>query len=212
MSKAEDWELLEAWRGGDERSGAELVRRYVGLLTRFFHNKVRNPEVVADLVSDTMIACTQGKDRVEDESAFRSYVFAAAMNQLRRHYRKSVKRKRELDDFSDVFVGDDSSNRSMTSMVSQRQETQLLVRGLRRLSLDQQIVLELAFLEGLEGQEIGELLGISKFTVYTRLRRGKARLAQIVEELAANPAEAESTIMGLQTWAVKVRQELDGQR
>ncbi|MEM7152391.1 MAG: sigma-70 family RNA polymerase sigma factor [Myxococcota bacterium] len=212
MSKAEDWELLDAWRGGDERSGAELVRRYVGLLTRFFHNKVRNSDDVADLVSDTMLACTQGRDRVDDAGAFRSYVFAAAMNQLRRHYRKSVKRKRELDDFSDVFVGEDSTSQSMTSMVSRQQETVLLVRGLRRLSLDQQIVLELAFLEGLEGAEIGELLGISKFTVYTRIRRGKARLAQIVEELAESPEQAQSTVMGLQTWAVKVRQELDGQQ
>lgn len=36
--------------------------------------------------------------------AFRSFLFAAAMNMLRRHYRKQAKRNRELDDFAEVMM------------------------------------------------------------------------------------------------------------
>ncbi len=203
-----DWELLEAWRGGDAAAGEALVARYLGLLTRFFRNKVGSPEDAADLISETLLACTRGKERVRDAEAFRSFLFAAAMNMLRRHYRKQAKRGRELDDFADVCVGDSGHPRSLNAIVALEQESRLLVRALRRIPLDQQIVLELSYFEGLSGVEIAELLGVPQPTVYTRLRRSKERLRDAMLELAESPEVVESTMMGLQTWADRVRAEM----
>jgi RNA polymerase sigma-70 factor (ECF subfamily) len=203
-----DWELLEAWRGGDAAAGQALVGRYLGMLTRFFRNKVASPEDAADLISETLLACTKGKERVRDGEAFRSFLFAAAMNMLRRHYRKQAKRGRELDDFADVCVGDSGHPRSLHSVVALEQEGRLLVRALRRIPLDQQLVLELSYFEGLGGPEIAELLEVPQPTVYTWLRRGKERLRVAMLELAESPAVAESTMMGLQTWAGRVRAEM----
>ncbi|MCA9648404.1 MAG: sigma-70 family RNA polymerase sigma factor [Myxococcales bacterium] len=204
----DDWELLEAWREGDAPSGEVLVGRYLGLLTRFFRNKVNDPEDAADLISETMLACTRGKDGVRDSGAFRSFLFAAAMNMLRRYYRKKAKRERELDDFEDICVGDSGNPRSLNSLVSLEQESRLLVRALRRIPLDQQIVLELSYFEGMNGTDIAELLEVPQPTVYTRLRRGKEKLRVVMVELAESPAVAESTMMGLQTWAARVRDEI----
>ncbi len=204
----EDWELLEAWRQGNDRAGEKLVGRYLGVLTRFFHNKVNDPEDAAELISDTMLACVKNKQNVRDIEAFRPFLFAAAMNMLRRYYRKKVKRKRELDDFEDICVGDGDNSRSLTSNLRLKQETRLLVRALRRVPLDQQIVLELNHVEDLNGSEIAELLGVPAQTVYTRLRRGKDRLKTVMTELAEDPKLAESTMMGLETWAVMIREEI----
>lgn len=204
----EDWELLDAWQAGDGAAGQALVARYLGLLTRFFHNKVSNPEDAADLISETLLACTQGKERVRDGSAFRSFLFAAAMNMLRRYYRKGVKRGRELDDFADICVGDAAHPRSLNSLVSLEQESKLLVRALRRIPLDQQIVLELSYFESISGADIAELLGVPQPTVYTRLRRGKERLRVVMLELAESAEVANSTMMGLQTWAAQVREKI----
>ena len=49
------------------------------------------------------------------------------------------------------------------------------------------------------------LLGLPLATVYTLLRRGKARLADLVDELSDSPRLVESTMMGLETWALKIR-------
>ncbi|MCH9685795.1 MAG: sigma-70 family RNA polymerase sigma factor [Deltaproteobacteria bacterium] len=194
--------------GGDDRSGEKLVGRYLGVLTRFFHNKVNDPEDAAELISDTMLACVKNKENVKDIEAFRLFLFAAAMNILRRYYRKKVKRKRELDDFEDICVGDADGSRSLTSNLRLKQETRLLVRALRRVPLDQQIVLELNHVEDLNGTQIAELLGVPPQTVYTRLRRGKERLKVVMTELAESPELVESTMMGLQTWAGMVREEM----
>lgn len=204
----DDWELLEAWRNGDGSSGEALLSRYIGLLTRFFRNKVGNPEDVADLISDTMLACTQSKAQVREAAAFRSFLFSSAMNMLRRYYRKKAKREREVDDFANICVGESSDPRSLASLVSLQQEGRLLVRALRRLPLDHQIVLELSYIENLNGPEIAELLGIPRPTVYTRLRRGTEKLRVVVAELAESDKVADSTMTGLRTWAARVRDEI----
>ncbi|MCA9689550.1 MAG: sigma-70 family RNA polymerase sigma factor [Myxococcales bacterium] len=204
----DDWELLFAWREGDRGAGERLAGRYFGLLTRFFLNKVRNPDDAADLVSETFLGCTAGRDRIADEGSFRSYVFAVAMNKLRGYFRKQAKRRRELGDFEDICVAS-AIPRSPVSMIARAQEGKLLVRALRRLNLDQQIVLELNFFEGLRGPEIADLLGVPAATVYTKLRRGKERLTTLVREIAGDPVLAESTVIGLDTWARQIRAEID---
>lgn len=204
----DDWALLFAWREGDRGAGERLATRYFGLLTRVFLNKVRNPDDAADLVSETFLGCTGGRDRLADEGSFRSYLFAVAMNKLRGYFRKEAKRRREIGDFEDVCVASELPH-SPVSMVARAQEGKILVRALRRLTLDQQIVLELNFFEGLRGPEIAELLGIPAATVYTKLRRGKEQLTTLVHELAGDPVLAESTVIGIATWARQIRAGID---
>ncbi len=204
MSSSDDWGLLFAWRDGKRVAGERLANRYFGLLTRFFLNKVRNPDDAADLVSETFLGCARSRNRVEQSGSFRSYLFAVAMNKLRGYFRKQAKRQRELSDFGDICVAN-TLPKSPTSLIARAQESRLLVRALRRLSLDKQIVLELNYFEELRASEIAELLGLPIGTIYTHLRRGKERLAKIIEQLADSPQLAESTVSGLDTWALEVR-------
>lgn len=204
----DDWQLLEAWRDGDKASGEALVRDYMAMLTRFFRNKVGNPEDVADLISDTMLACTRSKENVRETSAFRSFLFSTATNMLRRYYRKKVKREREVGDFAELCIGDSDDPRSLASLVSLKEEGRLLVRALRRVPFEQQIVLELSYIENLTGTEIAELLEVPLPTVYTRLRRGKEKLQAMVVELAQSEDLATSTMTSLHTWAARVRDEI----
>lgn len=205
--EADDWGLLFAWRNGDNNAGERLATRYFGLLTRFFLNKVKNPDDAADLVSETFLGCTSGRDRIEASGSFRSYLFAVAMNKLRGYFRKQAKRRRELSDFEDICVAH-SLPKSPTSLIARAQESRLLVRALRRLSLDKQIILELNYFEDLRGPEIAELLGLPTATVYTHLRRGKQRLAEIIQQIADSPQLAESTVCGVDTWALQVREKI----
>ncbi len=204
---ADDWSVLFAWRDGDKHAAKQLAARYFSILMRFFLNKVRDVDDAADLVSETFLGCAASKTRAENVGSFRSYLFAVAMNKLRGYYRTQAKRRRELDDFAQVCVAD-SLARTPSSIIARAEEAQLLVNALRRLTLAQQIVVELNYLEGMRGTEIAELLDLPRSTVYTHLRRGKQRLETIVRELACNPKLARSTVMGLNTWALEVRAKI----
>lgn len=203
-----DWALLERWQEGRRDAGEELMRRYLGLLTRFFHNKVSDPQDVADLVSETLLACTRGQQGIRSSKSFRSYVFGVALNQLRRYYTKQHKREIERDDFEQCCVSYLDSVKSHGTVMHQQQQTSLLVQGLRSLPLSYQVVLELSLFEEMSGREIGELLDLPTATVHTRLRRGKAHLATAVERLAQNPEQYHSTITDLAGWAEQLKQRL----
>lgn len=205
---ADDWELLFAWRDGDSDAGERLLTRYFEVLTRFFYNKVRS-EDVGDLVADTYLACTSSIDRLEPRAKFKCLLFGIAGNKLRNYYRTQVKRRRESDDFNVVCVAE-SGVATPSSFLVQRDEVRVLVRALRRLPLAQQTALELNFFEGMKGPEIAELLGLQVDTVYTQLRRGRARLKDLVRELSEDPMLAVTTMMGLETWALQIRTQLQG--
>ncbi len=204
---SKDWALLFAWRNGDRRAGNALATRYFDLLLRFFINKVRDMDDAAELVSETFLACTKARDRATNTSSFRSYLLAIAMNKLRGYYRKQAKRQRELDDFEELCVNT-SLRSSPSSLIGLTQEVQLLTQGLCRLSLAQQIIIELQIFEGMTVAEIAELIEVPRPTVSTHLRRGKQRLAKVVQELSENPDLAQSTLLGIKTWAGQIRAAL----
>lgn len=204
-----DWVLLERWQQGQRSAGDELMRRYMGLLSRFFHNKVANPQDVADLVGETLLAFTHGQQGIRASKSFRSYAFGVALNQLRRYYTKQHKREIERDDFEECCVDYLSATRTQGTALLEQQQTSLLVQGLRRLPLSYQVVLELSLFEELSGREIGELLDLPTPTVHTRLRRGKEYLATEVERLTSDPDLYNSTVTDLEGWARQLRARLD---
>ncbi len=202
----EDWSLWDRWKDDDRRAATVLVERYSGLLQRFFRNKVRDSDDATELISETMLGCITALDRAKRSGAFRSFLFGVAINTLRGYIRRTYKRKRELDDFGEVCVGDDVDTPS--GVVIRADETRLLVRALRRIPLKFQIVLELQFFEDMSGPQISETLGVALPTVYTHQRRGRARLQTMIETLAADPEMANSTMIGLETWAQDVRSQI----
>ena len=203
----DDLTLLSQWRNGDDAAGATLVTRYFPRLMRFFRNKVHTVEDAKDLVGETMLACTRGRAEIHGEDV-RKYVFGVAMNKLREYYRKRVKRAREEADFSELCVADFDTPGSPATVLARKREVQLLARALRRLPLDQQIVVELSHFEGHRAPAIAELLDVPVQTVYTRLRRGKQRLHEIISAMSDDPDLVQSTLVGIETWAVQIRNRL----
>ena len=64
-----DGELLEAWQSGDREAGNHLVDRHFDAITRFFRNKVCGDDDVAELVGQTFLGCTSGKDRFRGDAS-----------------------------------------------------------------------------------------------------------------------------------------------
>jgi len=202
-----DEELFGAWRQGDRVAGGELVDRHFAPISRFFRNKVLQPEEADELVSQTFLACTAGKERYRGEASVRQFFFAIAHNVLRNYIRSRYKRKREQLDFSEVCV-QELDPASPSSIVMHRREARSFVQSLREIPVGDQVVLELMYFEGLSGREIAELLAIPEGTVRGRLARGKQRLRERVSQALKNsPSDAQPqvTVGHLDEWAQEVR-------
>jgi len=197
---SDDLDLLEKWRNGDGAAGQELFRRHTDTLYRFFQNKAAGG--VEDLMQQTLLACLQSQSRFEQRSSFRSYLLGVARYQLFDYYRRNRVDAAHLE-FNTVTVQDLGLSPSL--QVVQACENRILLEALRRLPINFQIALELAYWEDLSGPELAEVLEVPLNTAYSRLRRAKQLLKEQLERLAGAGEQLEATQTNLAQWADAIR-------
>ena len=169
-----DSELLHAWRAGDRRSGSELFSRHFDGVRRFFVNKVDSG--VEDLVQRTFMACVEGRDRFREAASFRTYLFAIAHNLLKVHLR-CLRRDRQEDFDRDSIV---DLGAGPVSRFAADEEEQLVVRALRRIPVESQVLLELYYWEELSVDELATVTGVPAGTVKSRLHTARTRLRELL--------------------------------
>ena len=203
---SEDWEqdesLLERWRAGDPEAGAQVVTRHGHAVIRLFRNKVSKG--VESLVQETFKRLFEARDRIRNGRALRAFILAIARNVMREHARELAK-ARAFDPEVDSMAALDPGP---STIAGQRREHRLLGEGLRRLSLNDQIMLELFYWEGLEAPEIAQIEGVSPSAIRTRLGTARKRLAVLIAELGQSARLVASTVDGLDMWADQIRQQL----
>jgi RNA polymerase sigma-70 factor (ECF subfamily) len=172
-----DADLLADWSAGSRAAGDELIERNFALVHRFFRNKVGAE--LEDLVQQTFLACVEARERYAGHASFKTFLLAIARNQLFTHYARQ--RRRALD-FELTSVHDLGT--SPSAVVAQREDERLLAEALRRVPLEAQVVLELAYWEACDGSEIARVLDVPLNTAYSRLRRARIALRERLQELA----------------------------
>jgi RNA polymerase sigma factor (sigma-70 family) len=199
-----DAELLASWASGDDRAGKALLERHYVATFRFFRAKV--DAEIDDLVQQTFLGLLESRGGWRGDSSFRSYLFGIARNVLRHHYRRRGRKEGRID-FGTHSVIDLGA--SPSAFLAEKGERRLLLEALRRLAVDDQIVIELYHWEGLSGPELALVLELTEPAVRSRLHRAKARLAKAMEEIARSEGMLQSTLTSFDEWAVRVRELLD---
>ena len=179
-----DLELLDAWCGGDNAAGDTLICRYFDAICRFFRGKLGDD--VEDLVQRTFEISTARRERIHTGASFRGFLFGVARNLLLDHLRRRYRRG-EREDISVRSLVDLGT--SPSEAVHRGEREALLLQAMRSVTIDQQIILELAYWEGLSGREIAEALEIQENTVRSRLSRARTALRGQLDALGA-PTDA----------------------
>jgi RNA polymerase sigma factor (sigma-70 family) len=195
-----DFELLDAWVGGDRAAAQALFDRYTVSLYRFFHNKVTGG--IEDFVQDTLVACIAGRDRFRRESSFRTYLFATARHVLWQHLRKQRVRGVALDPERSSLH---ELGPSPSTLAARRAEHRLLLEALRHLPVETQILLELYHFEELTAIELAAMYDVTEVALRGRLHRAKEALRAKIEELSRSPDLLRSTWDGFEKWAAELR-------
>jgi RNA polymerase sigma-70 factor (ECF subfamily) len=171
-----DLELLDRWRAGDKVAGDALVARHWDGIARFFRQKIGDDG--ADLISQTFLACIESAAPIENVRAF---LFTVARRRLADAFRSRA-RAPELD-FAISSLAD--LDAGLVTELTRKQRGELLRAGLARIPLDDQIALELAYLEGLTTRELAEVLDLNENTISSRLARARDKLRAALAELGS---------------------------
>lgn len=195
--------LLERWRAGDNDAGVRLHDRHADAVIRFFRNKVRH--AAEDLVHETFVRLWARRDQIRDGNRFRAYLVGIARNVLYEHVRQLV-RDRAIDPEVDAM---DSLAPGPSTIAARRREQRLLLEGLRRLPIEQQVILELFYWEGMKANELAAIFDVSHSAMRSRLAKARALLRDIIAEFEESRALIASTTEGLDEWAAQLRAQLD---
>ena len=198
-----DAELLMAWRAGDAAAGETLFDRYYAPLERFFVNKISSG--IGDLVQETLSKCLAARERLDDAGKFRSYLFSIAYNTLFSHLRTRQRHGEEID-VDTVAIA--TALPGPSSALARKREQRLLLEGLRRIPIADQVLLELHYWEQFTTAEIRAVLGRPRNTIKGRLQRARERLKDAITELADSAEVLHSTLSNLDGWATQCQREL----
>lgn len=189
--------LLSAWHRGDMRAARILYRRHFDAVCRFFRNKLSNLDEVADLVGETFLELVKTHARtarsLELACSFRAYLLGIAKNVLFRHLRQVYRRMRKVEMEDEAFDRcslEELAPRSLSSIVGGCRELDVLIKALRTLPLQDQILLEAKYFEYLMDSELARLVDIPETTVPGRLRGARNRLLAEVSRTLGGQARA----------------------
>ena len=121
-------------------------------------------------------ACLCGGDRLRDDSSVRTYLFQTAREVLYEHLRRHRDGPFDPQEVALAELGPIPS----TAYAEDLQQRTLL-EALQRIPLEDQITLELYFMEGLRGPELAVVLDVPEAAVPRRIRVGRDRLRALIE-------------------------------
>jgi RNA polymerase sigma-70 factor (ECF subfamily) len=175
----DDLTMLRRWRDGDRRAGELLCARHFEEIYRFFEHKI--PGEADDLTQQTFLACVKARDQFRGQSTFRTYLYSIARNEL-------YMRLRQIPKYEHVDLEVSSLDELVTSPSKQLHEQQELAQiraALRRLPVEQQLLLEFHYWHDLDAAELAELFETSPGTIRVRLLRARRALRAQLGDRAA---------------------------
>lgn len=208
MTETGDEALLQAWTGGDAAAGKQLVTRHYRRILMFFYARV-GPELGRDLTQATFETLCAKKVAFRGEASVLTYLFGIARWKLVHHLRTARLHGERFEPLEHSASLPDV-DRSITSLFMGRQREALLVRALRSLPLDDQLVLELKEYEGLTSRQLAEVFEVGRDTMSSRINRARLRLTQAVRQAAESAQLIDSTLTGLDACMREIRERIDG--
>ena len=147
------------------------------------HRMVRDAETARDLAQETFVRAYVKLDSFEGGSAFGTWLYAIAVNQVRGEMRKRSALKRHdaasldaLRERGDVDPADPSMG--APELVSTKEQCARLMAEVDRLDADHREVVVLRELQDLSYEEIADITGVPVGTVRSRLFRARAELRE----------------------------------
>jgi RNA polymerase sigma-70 factor, ECF subfamily len=184
-----EMQLLQSWRQGDPNALGTILRAYqrriYGVCVRMLHDQ----EAAMDLAQESIVRIIEGLPGYDGRSSLSTWMIRVTMNCCLTHLRKQKLRKHQSLD----HVGSDEPPRrgelSGPEHVEQGEVREGLVRALSELDPDSRAILVLRDVQGLDYQQVAEVLGVPLGTVKSRIFRAREALRSAIEE-AGKPSRS----------------------
>jgi len=178
---ADERELIERVRGRELTAFERLYRLYQPRLTRFLSNVVQRPQVLEEVVDDTMMVVWETAGNFRGASKLSTWIFSIG-------YRKALKARVR---WPDPVEEDPRDNRASDEPApdEQFQHDRLhdaLIAAMDSLSPDHRAVVDLTYFHSMGYREIAEIMNCPVDTVKTRMFHARRRLREAMGGTSAD--------------------------
>ena len=172
-SVLEENELLDRVRARDMHAFERLYRIYQPRLARFLFSLVQRPQLVEEVLNDTMMVVWDTAGNFRGGSKLSTWVFSIA-------YRKAMKAKMRWPDPVEEQPFDPrvSNDPGPDEELEHQRLHDALMKAMNELSADHRAVVDLTYFHGLGYREIAEIMHCPVDTVKTRMFHARRRLKQ----------------------------------
>jgi RNA polymerase sigma factor (sigma-70 family) len=178
VAEVSDESLMLAYAAGDAAAFERLYQRHRGKLYRFLARQLHGNGALADeFFQDVWQRVITARQSWKPEAAFSTWLYRIAHNRLADHWRALQHRPPAPDD------ADERTERMPDHDTPERQLSEFEERRRLQLALDelpdeQREVIILRLEQELSLEEIGEMTGVGRETVKSRLRYAMDKLRQ----------------------------------
>ena len=175
----QDREVVAAIVAGDPEGIAQAYDTYALPLYSYCRSLLREPADAADAVQDTFLIATAKLGGLRNPDKLRSWLFAVARNECYRRLR-AAEAVSALDEVLDQpAAGGHASTTESADVAStvERAELRQLVRdAIGGLNPGERDVIELSLVQGLDGDELADTLGVSRNHAHALVSRARSQL------------------------------------
>ncbi len=150
-----------------------LLEPLLDRLDRFVRAMNYDRDEAKDIVSETLLKAYESFDKLKNKETFLSYLFTIA-------YRLNIKYRRKKKFFG-LFDDDNVQNMAVRFDPDTNLETEHLYRALGKLPPGQKQAVILFEISGFSIEEIAVIQGGTLSGVKSRLKRGREKLAEILQ-------------------------------
>ena len=178
-----DQDLVVRVQQGDQRAFETLTVADYPRLFRLANGILGDRQLAEDATQQAFLDIWRDIRRLKDPARFEGWSYRL----LVRVCYAEVKRRPDASLVSWAVPGDERTAADAFRVIDDREQ---LDHGFRRLSLDHRVVLVLHYLLGMTPEQVAETLGVSRWTVYSRLDRAvKAMRTALEADARPNPID-----------------------
>ena len=182
-----DEELIAETRAGDPEAYDALARRHFQRIHALLFRLVGNHEDAEDLTQECFVKAHRSLDWYRSECSFATWLYRIAVHLSRDHYRKRSRRGpvASLTELNEVQAAPPSPRGGPRDAAQQREFEGVLREAMDQLPHRLRTALVLRTLEGLEYDEIAEVLGIQPGTARVHVMKARRQLARLLSSWTA---------------------------
>jgi RNA polymerase sigma factor (sigma-70 family) len=172
---ASDARLLGEVAGGDRHAFERLYRGYFPRLTRFLNRMTRNPQLIEEIVNDTMLVVWNKAGTFDASCKVSTWVFAIA-------YRKACKALHASDEpvDEDPDLREADAGWQPEQRFARQRRCEAVDAAIETLPLEQRTVVQLTYFNDMGYADIALIMGCPVNTVKTRMFHARRRLALLL--------------------------------